>query len=253
MLLSITNKCRMGCPHCMDDALPTGNQFMDLQTFMDALDFNFKYDFNIIVTGGEPTEHPSFWMYMSIMTSRLKAGSSCVITTNGMNMDKDTGSIYDGMLKLNEMSNGAITYQVTSNPDLYPTQIDLSNKIFSLPFVVVDREIVGMYPQGRALKNGFEPKLTKAPKCFNIRSAIITKGNIGESVFALRMLGKFCTPQIAPDGSIKLGESCLCPSVASIYDTEEQIVDKIKRFRCKGCKVALDMLPDFYKQVIGEC
>jgi hypothetical protein len=170
-----------------------------------------------------------------------------------MNMDKDTGSIYDGMLKLNEISNGAITYQVTSHPDLYPIQIDLSNKIFSLPFVVVDREIVGMYPQGRALKNGFEPKLTKAPKCFNIRSAIISKENIGESVLALRMLGKFCTPQIAPDGNIKLGESCLCPSVASIYDTEEQIVNKIKQFRCKGCKIALDMLPDFYKQVIGEC
>ena len=27
-----------------------------------------------------------------------------------------------------------------------------------------------------------------------------------------------CVPVIAPDGSIKLGESALCPPVASIYD-----------------------------------
>ena len=53
-----------------------------------------------------------------------------------------------------------------------------------------------------------------------------------------------CVPVIAPDGSIKLGESALCPPVASIYDTEDVIIDKIKHFHCRQCKIAWQKLKE---------
>ena len=38
--------------------------------------------------------------------------------------------------------------------------------------------------------------------------------------------GKVCTPVIAPDGSIKIGESALCPKIASIYDSVPEIMER---------------------------
>ena len=47
---------------------------------------------------------------------------------------------------------------------------------------------------------------------------------------------------IAPDGSIKLGESALCPPAATIYDTDREIIEKIKKFQCHACKIAFGRL-----------
>lgn len=40
MLLSITEKCRMGCSHCMDDARPDCDKFMTKEMFEKAIEFN---------------------------------------------------------------------------------------------------------------------------------------------------------------------------------------------------------------------
>lgn len=37
-------------------------------------------------------------------------------------------------------------------------------------------------------------------------------------------------------------ESALCPSVASIYDTEQEIIEKIQRCRCQSCKYSWQKL-----------
>ena len=71
----------------------------------------------------------------------------------------------------------------------------------------------------------------------------IEKG-ISKMVMTMLMKGKMCVPVIAPDGSIKLGESALCPAVASIYDTEDVIIDKIKNFHCRQCKIAWEKLKE---------
>ena len=39
MIISITEKCRMGCSHCIDDARPDSDKFMTLETFKKALAF----------------------------------------------------------------------------------------------------------------------------------------------------------------------------------------------------------------------
>ena len=54
--------------------------------------------------------------------------------------------------------------------------------------------------------------------------------------------GRVCTPVIAPDGSIKVGESALCPSVASIYDSDSEIISKISKSGCRACKIPWKIL-----------
>lgn len=86
MLLSITEKCRMGCSHCMDDARADCDKFMTKEMFEKAVDFNFKYDKTIGITGGEPTEHPLFWEFMDIVVDKAPDPCAITIMTNGMNL-----------------------------------------------------------------------------------------------------------------------------------------------------------------------
>ena len=84
---------------------------------------------------------------------------------------------------------------------------------------------------------------TIGPKCANC--VLLAKQGISsvhELVRQLLIHKKNCTPVIAPDGTIKLGESALCPSVASIYDSESEIIKKIKTHHCHNCKIAWDKL-----------
>ena len=53
-----------------------------------------------------------------------------------------------------------------------------------------------------------------------------------------------CTPTISPSGDIKLGESRLCPPVASIYDPEDVIIEKINSFGCKKCEIPFEILKE---------
>ena len=63
--------------------------------------------------------------------------------------------------------------------------------------------------------------------------------------------GKMCVPVIAPGGSIKLGESALCPPVASIYDKYpygKPQTDEVARGsgnREYGCRRLREKLPNF--------
>ena len=66
------------------------------------------------------------------------------------------------------------------------------------------------------------------------------------------MMFKFCTPQIGYDGSIKVGESTLCPPVSHIDKSIDEIEKDIINFKCSGCKEINDKLPDIYRQAIGE-
>ena len=258
MLVSITDKCRMGCIHCMDDAKSSGNNFMDYDTWIKVLDFNFKYDKTIIITGAEPTEHPKFWEYLSIIAQQMTNDNTATITTNGMNMDKDDGTLKAGIEKINKLCKGTIIWQVTSDKRYYPIKIDVSNPIFQLPNFYIDT-VPSISPVGRALTNHLEydEKYT-GMKCFNIRSIIrseyIRSSNVSlkDSIYKLRSMLHFCTPQIAYDGHIKLGESLLCPNVAHIDDPEKDIIEKIVNFKCSGCEIDLSKLSPLHKIVIGE-
>lgn len=252
MVISITEKCRMGCTHCMDDARADSDKFMTKETFIKALRFNLKYDRSITITGGEPTEHPQFWEFMGIVADELKFNQIASICSNGMNFTDDD---IPKVEYLKENCKGIILYQISSIKPYYPIFIDLDQKIFKRKDFVVCRKLEKLDEMGRAAQHKNWIFTSKAPTCFNIRSIIRSTKDFPMAVSLLRSQNKFCTPQIAYDGSIKVGESTLCPPVAHIDDSLSVIADKIDKFRCntcQGCINVLKKLPPIYREAIGE-
>lgn len=251
MLLKITERCRMGCTHCMDDAKPTGKD-MDFDTLRKAIEFyNLFGGVELIISGAEPTEHPdfkNFIRYIAKNTNNIFGFSHVTVTTNGMNLDD---SYYPLMEELSKTYNDKILWQVTHVPKYYKIPVDFTRPIFKRNDVVVCNEIEAMYPLGRAVKNNL-PWSAKAPKCFNIRSAVRSFGNLQMATLTLNKRLKFCTPQIDVYGNIKLGESMLCPVCSNINKSHDEIVKDISNFKCEGCKIILDRLPKEYLKAIGE-
>lgn len=248
MLISITEKCRMGCSHCMDDAKADNEDFMDEDTFRKAITFNFKYDPSITITGGEPTEHPRFWEYMQILADCMDKNNICSITTNGMNLSNDD---IDKIMELHK-SKGTFAWQVSSIPPYYPIKVNLTKRVFHSPGFCIADKLEKLEPRGRAANHKDWNFNCKAPQCFNLRSIIRSTNDFGLTIKMLRSSGKFCTPQISFDGCIKVGESTLCPAVAHISDSESEIVNKLCQFKCNGCREILSKLPVMYRNAIGE-
>ena len=84
---------------------------------------------------------------------------------------------------------------------------------------------------------------TTAPKCVNCRLMVYQGINTFKGIVQT-MSGaiKNCTPTISPLGEIKLGESRLCPAIATIYDSDEVIIDKIKNCKCNNCQESIKIL-----------
>lgn len=248
MLIKITDKCNMGCSHCLSDCTPNLHD-MEWNTFIDAMDFYNKYCKDIIkpilISGGEPTESSIFMNVIKYLIDN-PVENPITITTNGIWLTKNEWLVKD-LLKF--LPN--CTFQIVVDDRYYPTHVDENSPIFKYSNVLIGRNVINIYPQGRALTNKI-PYQAKASKCFNIRA--MTKQKPGESlteIFAMMsMYAKFCTPHIDIDGNIKLGESRLCPVCSSIYKTEEEIINDIINFKCHQCDFINDKLPDIYKQFV---
>lgn len=251
MMIKITEKCSMGCTHCMNDSKPV-DRHMDMDTFKKSIDFFNKYGgITVIISGGEPTEHPDFLEFVKIFMASTPPHVLVCIATNGIWMQNHT---YETMELLNRYSE-RLLIQVTSVDGYYPTKIDTSLPIFKHKLVKVCTEIESMYPQGKALTNNIPHPAPKGPKCANVRlimHQIQLKSLRNMMAMMLARKGLVCTPHIGIDGSIKLGESDLCPACSSIYKSEKEIIQDILAFRCKGCKEALDNLIPQARAIIGE-
>lgn len=253
MLLKITEKCSMGCSHCMNDAKPDGKH-MSLDTFKDVIDFLVKHDLQqvIMLTGGEPTEHPLFPLFMGYIVgtlTKLKKKSFITVTTNGF-------WILDNISLAKEIVSGTeyvgVNFQVSADDRYYPKRIDRTKRIWrEKGFVFCDKCVEYMYPQGRAKTNNY-PYNRISSNCYNIRaiSKQLTNPTFKDIIYTLQQAHKFCTPAIRIDGSISLGESDLCPPCTSIYDDDTEIVRKIKDFKCNGCYPLNENLSPEYKKFV---
>lgn len=271
MLISISEKCRMNCPHCMDDAKPVGND-MDEATFKKAFEFGLNLnDVSFTITGGEPMDHPDFWNFLDIVLNMASPKVSknhpiiIAVTTNGMAISEcKTDDIFKKVKYLEnhynmKKDNLAVVFQVSAVEGLYPIKIDESNKVFKLSNVIYDKNIIGFYPQGRAKTNNLDSKdyenvidhTYKCSHCFNIRSIVRNTISLEDTIMTLRLLGKMCTPSIKWNGDIALGESTLCPSIGNINDDIKSITKAIIDFRCNRCDMN-KMYSDLQLEAIGE-
>lgn len=248
MMIKITEKCSMGCNHCMNNATSNGSH-MDFDTFVKAIDFQKEYGGPFcIITGGEPTQHPQF---VSFLTYALDKIPDCffTITTNGLWIQSHSLVVW----RILQKHGNRVMFQVTSDEKYYPIHVDLSHPVFQLDNVVVCKKVEHIYPQGRALDNNLEWE-SKGSKCFNVRAIAnqVMFKDLHTVIGMLAVKGKFCTPHISIDGHIKLGESDLCPNCSHIDKTNSEIMDDIINFRCNGCNHVNSQLPKEYLEIIGE-
>ena len=260
MIIDLTYHCSMGCTHCLSDCKPDG-QHMPYSVFEDVLEFANKYSITVLhFSGGEIFEHPDILKILERIGSFVEQRDKrrvpilpIALITNGRVL-ANTAKYQEAYIRLrNRIGKNRLLLQVTDDPRFYPTQLNEKEKyrlrklgaiIDAVPSNPNDPEQC-LYPQGRALKNFPDAKWnTNAPKCCNLR--LLTKQlhfkNIAELTDILATLQKFCTPTIAPDGGIKLGESALCPSVATIYDSNDEIMRQIQECQCDLCQIPLKRL-----------
>ena len=237
----------------MEDARADNENFMSFEMFKKVVDFNFRYDSTIVITGAEPPEHPMFWGFMDYLAGYINDFQFVSIVTNGMNLsDGDIPKIES--LRKKKKSGGLIFWQVTSVKPYYPIQIDLEQKIFELKEFSVTTQLEKLNKRGRAVNHPEWNFNSKAPQCFNFRSTLRSTKSLGLTIKFLRGRGYFCTPKISYEGYIKCGESNLCPNVAHIDEPIDVIVEKIHNFTCdnKYCWEVLNRLSATHRNAIGE-
>lgn len=257
MMLKITERCTMGCPHCLNDAKPNGID-MDEETLKKCLNFlkdNNLASESLIISGGEPTEHKDFDHIMEIIFNFNKLCHHfklVTITTNGETIQNDPIRFKNYIISAKE-AGITLIFQVSADVRYYPRRIQTHKRIFREEgFVLCDDCVEQIYPQGRALENDI-PWSSKASKCFNVRALshqLPESATLRDIELQLQSRLKFCTPHISVHGDIKLGESDLCPICATIYDDMDTIMKKIRNFKCSKCDIINDNLPERYKKLL---
>lgn len=269
MLVELTYKCSMGCPHCMSDCKSDGID-MPLNVLKDSLEFLIRNDIRVWnFSGGEMFEHENIIEVLNIIDeyiSKVKYKFPIIFITNGRQLVRNP-DIYNSALNLQrKYSKKRIMIQVTDDERFYKDRLTDKEKYYLSKLGAIIENVPGdsydknrcLYPQGRALENYTEEYwYTKGPKCSNVRLLALQGGNTIHSIVnTLMIYGKMCTPVIAPDGSIKLGESALCPSVSSIYHKDNDIIKSIRECKCMKCKIPFDILqknnPIAYEMLKGD-
>ena len=226
------------------------------------IDFLIERDLfhDIVLSGGEPTEHPEFVKMVTKLVNRLTTDPRSkdeykilTITTNGL-WSIDHPDEVNKIISMNDGLKMMIFFQVSTDKRYYPTPLDTTKRVFRNKFTIVCTDCVkAMYPQGRARHMEYD---SKSSRCYNVIA--ITKQLYFKSPFiklrnvvnVLKENNKCCTPAIHINGGIGLGESDLCPIIASIYDSDRDIINKILSFECKQCGFINDKLPDIYKMLL---
>ena len=159
MLIRITQKCSMGCPHCLVNATPDG-EHMTLATFKNAITFAMEVDLlaPLLISGGEPTEHPQFLEFVDLA---LRHNVKVLIFSNGTFLeDKD----YTDKILVRE-----IEVQITNDERFYPRRVP----IIEHPKLMYEHKLRVLTPLGRGAvlaEKAQELPVSRAPGCFNLRS-----------------------------------------------------------------------------------
>lgn len=220
MLLKITNVCHMGCIHCLDNCKPEG-VYMSLEQIDKNIEFIKKLQSKvIIVSGGEPTEHPYFFEIVEQIKKHFNK-RAILIASNGM-------FLFDEK-KRYRIQKLDVSVQITNDKRYYPKEIPfIKHKNF-----IYETHIRTLKPQGRA-KTLCCTKTS--PDCYNLRSLVIhNELNLKSAINLLELKGYFCKPVINANGTISIGESVECTTIGKLGDTIETLEKNIRAMRCNNC------------------
>ena len=259
MLLKITEKCSAGCIHCMNDAKPTGRH-MTKGCLRDALTFICKNDIcrSVIVTGGEPTEHPDFLEFADAIIDRilqLDRPRAITFTSNGfwvLDHPEEARSLVERSTK-----NCLVQWQISTDSRYYVKKLDTTKRIWREGgFTLCENCVQKMDLMGRAKENNLAPDTRKqCSSCCNLR--LVTRQlydrdnntTLKDVLKYMESIGRMCTPAIKIDGGIGMGESDLCPSVADIYMFPEQIMNAFLNCSCRMCGNNDNLSPEIKRMI----
>jgi len=236
MLIRITNKCTMGCNHCVVEASPSGAH-MSAEVFDATLDWMQRLNLLrlLLISGGEPTEHPDLLQFLA----RAYPYFTVFLLSNGEFLHADK-QFRDRVLAVVHV------VQVTNDSRYYPRYVP----DFDHPRVTFERHISTFTSMGRA-KSLSIPSNRKAPFCFNVRSLTRNTGSVATSINALTLKRKACSPSVNIDGSVSAGEMPFCSKVGTVYDSDAKITKNLLQLKCSRCGL-IDKLSDEYKAAVGE-
>lgn len=239
MIIRITNKCSMGCSHCMIEASAPDGEHMTAEMFDKALRIcGLLYSHVILLSGGEPFEHPDIF---EMIDKAQKQKFMPIVTSNGL-------FVLEQEKKLRALASGAMI-QVTNDPKYYPRNLELIRGAFTQKHWHFQNHVSHIFPCRRTKEASIESNRT-APPCFNLRS--ITRANdIITAIITLGTMGRFCQPSIDVDGSIRAGETDTCYKIGTVDSTEGELDEALRTMRCDRCGL-LNQLDATHLKAIGE-
>lgn len=218
MLIKLTDRCTMACPHCLDDAREEGHD-MTFDTFRNAVMFALYIgSMHLVLSGGEPSENECI-TEMCEYLSRIKMSFS--IASNGMWLKDETKR--ERIKRITRMK-GYIAMQVYTNKKWYREYDYVVNHIedysrFSNVIVDVDSPI-HMQDLGRARYNAeAKEEVERNPyfmSCLN--TALCARQVSAQKDFGGTMAARmqFCHPSVDCHGNVSMSESRLCQSVGNV-------------------------------------
>lgn len=240
MLIQITNRCHMKCPHCMQDSTPKGRHMTE-ETFEQVLEFcRQARPLVVSITGGEPTEHP-LWLSMTKAMLQLPTKPIVCIITNGAWIEDATTRI--SMAKLIRENKPRVKVQVYSHPKYYRDHdwtVEHEQQFRSIGCRPDFTDPIFMQDLGRARKNCQEEvaQSDHVPSCINSHLIARQARSLTQFLSMAAQAAKFCRPLIDPDGNIHMSESWLCPTVAHVSDGADEAFRKMRQSRpCRGCRL----------------
>ena len=234
MLVKITTQCGMGCSHCMEDALPSG-EHMAIDVFVKSLSFIeriYKEIKIIMISGGEPTEHPLLLDFIKLLDGWYVVVMSNGLFLKNLNTNLTTSLLFSGA-----------NIQVYNDPRYYPIKVEPINH----PRIIFADKINLMSPFGRAKTNNLKSD-RQSPLCFNLRSIAGNLKSFSGAVMTLRMSGKMCTPSIDVNGNVIAGESRFCHKIGTVESSEEELLENLLNMKCNKCGLEDNLSP-----ILKEC
>lgn len=247
MLLRITNRCNMGCKHCMLDHVSTVGDHITEEMFRKAVEFALRCGSMVmIISGGEPTMHPQLIEFLDMMRDEYSPRFfkksfmqrlTVILASNGhfLHYPELHHKIRDRYeVKTNSFR---LMVQVTNDERFYPRDIPHVQPSEGL---MVIRKLATVGPCTNTRANNIEATV-RAPGCFNFRSLARHRGFIGMMAVMELQLGRFCVPSINVDGTVRAGESDVCHKVGTVDSPLREIEHNILNMSCDNCKLTKNL------------
>lgn len=244
MLIKLTDRCSMMCPHCMEDARPDGEAMISREVLARAVTFGRSLGCRVFtLSGGEPTEHPNFRNLCAYLDGRLRAMNGMfTICSNGMWLkDKDKTDDVKAVLRLPTCM-GMQVYTHRRWYREYDYVMAHRSDYEAIEKVKFDPDdTIWMQDLGRARHSEDAQREVAASPYFMscLNATLVARQAEQPQMFGsmLEMRGQFCRPQVDALGGVHLSESRLCLSVGNVVsDDPEQIYQRMRRQQpCGQC------------------